>query len=507
MSTKMTGLPLRTLLDRDLYTAYGFERIAFVEGYRNFELDEVSIRGRFSRNISLAHPFVSSPMGTVTGLAIAVRAALNGGIGVLPSTFTPEEQRELVLYIKSLVIQPAITPIPFTLSLNDKIARALDTDYSNLPLTRDGSPQSEFIGTYEREDSDMRLANDQLRTRMVRRDASGVSLADIPMQDGLLDTAFLHNLMVKRGRRSLVVYNEKLWPMYLVTLKDLESNHSYRDATLDREGRLAVTCAVTKYDYEHPETLRVLIEAGADALVIDTARSSEKKVELTIQVIKQLRNELNRPCDIIAGNCASRQGARRLLELGVDGLRVGQGIGSICITPMANGVWMPQLTAVYECADEAREYGVPVCADGGLETNSDTLAVIAAGAQCVMFGSRFAGTHESPAKIVGDDWRKKRHIGMGSHEAWAESNRAIMHHSGTAIARPLVEEGAPIIVRVSGHVDRLFAEMSEGLLRSLHAIGIRNIPQSHNALWNYKGPYVILVDPSAFRVRGLHGGI
>ncbi len=419
---------------------------------------DVDTTARFTRSLSLAAPVVSANMDTVTEAPMAIAMARAGGIGVIHRFLSIEEQVLQVARVKraeALVIEDPFTITP-DLTLGEALNRMRSTGASGLVvIDEDRRPVGILTrrDTVLREDPSIAVARvmtpeDRLVVAPVGIDADA---AAVILRDARIEKL---PLIDADGRLA-----------GLITLRDLVQRKERPDATKDARGRLAVAAAIGVRG-DHLERAKALVDAGADALVLDIAHGH---MELALEAIGEVREWVGE-IDVIAGNVATAQGAEDLIAAGADAIKVGVGPGSVCSTRVVAGVGVPQFSAVAECAAACRASGVPLIADGGIRASGDVAKAIGAGADTVMVGNLFAGTEESPGMVVNRNGaRVKVFRGMASAGATAarravdgDAREALAHEDQTDFS-PIVPEGVEAVVPLRGDVASVVAELVGGL--------------------------------------------
>jgi IMP dehydrogenase len=363
---------------------------------------QADTRTRLSREIGLNIPILSSAMDTVTEADMAIVMAQLGGIGVLHRNLTVEEQCDAVRQVKRFESGMVVNPITIDpqASLADAQALMARHRISGIPVVeKDGR----LVGILTHRD--VRFAENprQPVSELMTRDNLATVKTGVSQDEA-------RRLLHQRRIEKLLVVDDAYRCVGLITVKDIEKAVTYPDATKDGAGRLRVAAATTVGDKGFDRTA-ALVDAEVDLIVIDTAHGHNRDVALAVERVKKLSNSVQ----VIAGNVATAEATRALIDAGADGVKVGIGPGSICTTRVVAGVGVPQLTAVMDCAAEAAKSGVPVIADGGLRTSGDLAKALAAGASTCMVGSLLAGTEEAPGETFLYQGRAyKSYRGMGS---------------------------------------------------------------------------------------------
>ncbi len=422
---------------------------------------ETDTRTQLTRNIALNIPIVSSAMDTVTEAHLAIGLAQQGGLGVIHKNMTIDRQAEEVDRVKRSESGMIVDPI--TIHPDQKIYEALDImkrfRISGVPVVRDGK----LVGILTNRDLRFENRHDLPIHEVMTKDP----LFTVPVGTTLEEAQKeLHKHRVEK----LLVVDKDFALKGLITVKDIQKKINYPTAAKDDLGRLRVAAAIGATG-DFLERAQELVKRKVDVLVIDTAHGHSERVMEAIVAIKR-----NLPgVDLIAGNVATFEGARDLVALGVDGVKVGIGPGSICTTRIVSGAGVPQITAIAECSRALRGTGVPLIADGGVKFSGDVTKAIAAGADSVMIGSLFAGTDESPGETILYQGRTfKAYRGMGSLGAMAEgsSDRYAQDGSGK-----LVPEGIEGRVASKGPLSELVYQLVGGLRSGMGYTGCRNIAE------------------------------
>jgi IMP dehydrogenase len=422
---------------------------------------QTDTRTWLTRKIALNIPVVSAAMDTVTESHLAIALAQQGGIGIVHRNMTVERQAEEVDRVKRSESGMIVDPV--TVEPEQKISDALDVmkryRISGVPVTKRGK----LVGILTNRDLrfetrfDLPIENVMTKENLITV-AVGTTLEEAE--------AILHQHRVEK----LLVVDEHYTLKGLITVKDIQKKLKYPNAAKDPQGRLRVGAALGSTG-DYLERAQELVNKKVDVLAIDSAHGHSGRVMEAILAVKRALPDV----ELIAGNVATLEGARDLIALGVDGIKVGIGPGSICTTRVVSGAGVPQITAIAECAKAARGAGVPVIADGGIKYSGDITKAIAAGADCVMIGSLFAGTEESPGETILYQGRTfKSYRGMGSLGAMPQgsSDRYAQDASGK-----LVPEGIEGRVPYKGILADLVYQLVGGLRAGMGYCGCSTIPE------------------------------
>ncbi|MDB5642901.1 MAG: guaB, partial [Hyphomicrobiales bacterium] len=448
--------------------ALTFDDVLLRPGHSTVMPSGVDLTTRFTRTINLNIPIVSSAMDTVTEARLAIAMAQAGGIGVIHRNLEPEEQAEEVRRVKrfesGMVVNP-ITIFPDE-TLGDALALMRHHGISGIPVVERGpdSKPGKLVGILT--NRDVRFADNpfqpvsELMTKKV-----------ITIREGMqLDEArrMLHQHRIEK----LLVVDDDYRCVGLITVKDMEKATLHPHACKDPKGRLRVAAASTVGDKGYDRAIQ-LIDAGVDCLVIDTAHGHSQHV---LDQVARIKREFGN-VSIVAGNIATGDGCKALIDAGADGVKVGIGPGSICTTRIVAGVGVPQLTAIIEAAEAARKAGVPVIADGGIKFSGDLAKAIAAGADSVMIGSLLAGTDESPGEVFLYQGRSfKAYRGMGSVGAMARGSADRYFQQDIKDSLKLVPEGIEGQVPYKGPVGAVLHQLAGGLRAAMGYVGGHTIP-------------------------------
>jgi IMP dehydrogenase len=444
--------------------AFAFDDVLLVPAYSTVLPAETDTRTKLTREIALNIPLVAAAMDTVTEAPMAIAMAQAGGIGVIHKNLTPEDQAAQVRRVKKF--ESGMVVNPMTIHPDQTLAdvRALQEQHriSGIPVVERDTNRLVGIIT----NRDVRFANDP-NTRvyeLMTRENLVTADADVTPADA---RALLHKHRIEK----LLVVDEAFRCVGLITVKDMEKAQANPNAVKDAMGRLRVAAA-TGVGEDGLRRATLLVEAEVDVIVVDTAHGHSGGVLRAIERIKRLSNSVQ----VVAGNIATPEGALALIEAGADAVKVGIGPGSICTTRIVAGVGVPQLTAVMESAAAARERGVPTIADGGVRSSGDIAKAIAAGADCVMMGSVFAGTDEAPGEVFLYQGRSyKSYRGMGSLGAMARGSADRYFQAEVSDKLKLVPEGVEGRVGYKGPVGAVLHQMVGGLRAAMGYTGSATI--------------------------------
>ncbi|MCA3727145.1 MAG: IMP dehydrogenase [Phenylobacterium sp.] len=440
-----------------------FDDVLLEPGASEVMPGQVDTTTRFTREINLNIPIVSSAMDTVTESRLAIAMAQAGGMGILHRNLTVEEQadqvREVKRYESGMVINPlTIHPDTTLREIREiKVRRRI----SGFPVVERGTGR--LVGMLT--NRDMRFeSGDEVPARALMTSENLITVREGCTQEEA------RNLLRRHKIERLIVVDDDNRAVGLITVKDMEKAQAHPSAAKDAQGRLLVGAASTVGDGGFERSM-ALVEAGADVVVIDTAHGHNADV---IRAVARLRREANR-VQIVAGNVATYDGARALIDAGADAVKVGIGPGSICTTRIVAGVGVPQLTAIADAARAARDTGVPVIADGGIKYSGDFAKALAMGAHAAMMGSAFAGTDEAPGEVFLYQGRSyKAYRGMGSLGAMANGS-ADRYFQKEVSALKLVPEGIEGQVAYKGPIGGVLHQMVGGLRAAMGYVGAADL--------------------------------
>jgi IMP dehydrogenase len=452
--------------------ALTFDDVLLKPGLSDTLPSEADIRSRITRTISLNIPIVASAMDTVTEAQMAIAMAQAGGIGVIHRNMEPEEQAAQVRQVKKFESGMVVNPLTIDPGATLADARNLmkENRISGIPVVERGAKgkPGKLVGILT--NRDVRFATD-LRQK----------IAELMTKDGLItvregvDQDEAKRLLHKHRIEKLLVVDSQYRCVGLITVKDMEKAVANPNACKDEQSRLRVAAATTVGDLGFQRT-EMLIEAGVDLVVVDTAHGHSKLVLAAVNRIKRLSNAVQ----VVAGNVATAEGAKALIDAGADSIKVGIGPGSICTTRIVAGVGVPQLTAVMDAVDAARASDTPVIADGGIKYSGDLAKALAAGADCAMIGSLLAGTDETPGEVFLYQGRSyKTYRGMGSVGAMARGSADRYFQQDIKDTLKLVPEGVEGQVPYKGAASTVLHQLAGGLRAAMGYVGAANLKELH----------------------------
>jgi IMP dehydrogenase len=470
-----------------------FDDVLLVPASSEILPGETDVSSRVTKEISVRIPILSSAMETVTEGRLAIAVAQAGGIGVIHRNLTPEQQADQVAQVKKFESGMVVNPVTIhpSATLADALELMAQHKISGIPVVepaRNGSRDGKLVGILTNRDvrfaTNMRQAVSELMTRDKL----------ITVKEGV-DRDEAKRLLHQNRIEKLVVVDDDYRCIGLITVKDIEKAQKYPHACKDEQGRLRAAAA-TSVGQDGFERTERLIAAGCDLIVVDTAHGHSARVLDAVNRIKRLSNRVQ----VMAGNVATADGAKALIDAGADAVKVGIGPGSICTTRIVAGVGVPQLTAILDAVDEAQKRGVPVIADGGIKYSGDIVKALAAGADCVMVGSLLAGTDESPGETYLYQGRTyKAYRGMGSVGAMARGSADRYFQQEVKDQLKLVPEGIEGQVPYKGPVGAVLHQLVGGLRAGMGYVGAANLTDLRNRA------RFIRISPAAARESHTHG--
>jgi len=441
--------------------AITFDDVLLIPGKSDFVPSQADTSTKLTDNISINIPIVSAAMDTVTEAALAIALAQEGGIGIIHKNLSIEAQKREVSKVKRS--EHGVILDPVTLSPKEPVRRAqelmAEQNVSGIPIVEG----KKLVGILTRrdlkflKDYSVEISAVMTKTNLV----TGPAGTTLEQAKEILQKHKVEKLLLVNGKGELAG---------LITMRDIDRVQEYPRAAKDQRGRLRVGAAVSVHDYERIETL---IAADVDVICVDTAHGHSQNVIDTVKKIKK-----SYKIDVIAGNIATAEAARDLIEAGADAVKVGIGPGAICTTRVISGVGVPQISAIMDCAAAANKLGIPVIADGGIRQSGDITKAIAAGASSVMIGSLFAGLKESPGQLVIYKGRQfKEYRGMGSLGAMVKGSAERYGQSSQTEVSKLVPEGVEGRVPYRGTLSEFVYQLVGGLRAGMGYCGAHNVAE------------------------------
>jgi IMP dehydrogenase len=446
-----------------IHTALSFDDVLIKPAQSSVLPNEATTLTNITKNIKLAIPLISSAMDTVTEYKVAISMAQSGGLGIIHKNMSIQEQADQVKWVKRYETGMVVNPV--TISPDKTLLDALNLmkaeNISGIPVVEDSS--NKLVGILT--NRDVRFATDD--TQLIKELMTSKNLITV---NDAVNTTEAKNLLHKHRIEKLIVVDNEYRCTGLITVKDIEKSQLYPNATKDNKGSLRVGAAIGVGD-EAIKRAKQLIAVGVDVLVVDTAHGHSDKVLSTVQEIKKITK-----VDIIAGNVATKEATKALIDAGADCVKVGIGPGSICTTRIVAGIGVPQFSAILECAVEAKKAGIAVIGDGGIKYSGDIAKAIGAGAKAVMVGSLFAGTDESPGEVYLFKGRSyKSYRGMGSIGAMARGSADRYFQEEIKETMKLVPEGVEGRVPYKGPLEPIVHQLVGGLKSSMGYTGSKDI--------------------------------
>ena len=452
--------------------ALTFDDVLLQPGLSDVLPSEADVRSRITRDIAVNIPILASAMDTVTEAHMAIAMAQAGGIGVIHRNLEPDHQAAQVRQVKKFESGMVVNPLTIgpDATLADALSLMKDYGISGIPVVEGanaGKP-GKLVGILT--NRDVRFATDPRQKVYELMTKEGL----VTVSEGVGQEEAKRLLHQHRIEKLLVV-DDKYRCVGLITVKDIEKAVTYPNACKDEQGRLRVAAATTVGDAGFRRT-EGLIDAGVDLVVVDTAHGHSKHVLAAVTRIKRLSNAVQ----VVAGNIATADGAKALIDAGADAIKVGIGPGSICTTRIVAGVGVPQLTAIMDAVSAARKSGTPVIADGGIKYSGDLAKALAAGADVAMVGSLLAGTDETPGEVFLFQGRSyKSYRGMGSVGAMARGSADRYFQQDIKDNLKLVPEGIEGQVPYKGPVGNVLHQLTGGLRAAMGYVGAKNMAELH----------------------------
>jgi len=450
----------------DFPEALTFDDVLLVPARSAVLPGETDTKTRLTKSIELGIPVMSAAMDTVTESRLAIAMAQHGGIGVIHKNMTPESQAGEVRKVKKFESGMVVNPV--TITPDKRLADALhlmaEHKISGIPVVERGTDKLVGILTHR----DVRFANDPRQP-----------VAELMTKENLVTVGenVSHDeakrLLHKRRIEKLIVVDKDYRCVGLITVKDMEKAQNFPNACKDERGRLRVAAA-TGVGEDGLRRAELLFDAGVDVLVVDTAHGHSEGVLKAVERVRKLSNYTQ----VVAGNVATRDGAKALVDAGADAIKVGIGPGSICTTRVVAGVGVPQMTAILETVEACRKQGIPVISDGGIKFSGDLAKALAAGASVAMIGALFAGTDEAPGDVYLYEGRSyKSYRGMGSLGAMARGSADRYFQQEVSDSLKLVPEGIEGQVPYKGPIATVVHQLVGGLRAALGYTGNKTIAE------------------------------
>ena len=450
-------------MGRKIYDSLTFDDVLLKPASTSILPKNVNTKTLLTKSVSLEIPIISAAMDTVTESQMAIAMAQSGGIGSIHKNMKIEEQMDEVRKVKKF--ESGIVVNPVTISKDKKLKDALDlmlkNKISGIPVVE---KNNKLVGILTNRDVRF-FSNSEIKVEdlMTKKNLQTVR-ENVDMEKA---KQILHKFRIEK----LIVVDKDYKCVGLITVKDIEKARKYPNACKDTKGRLRVAAAVDAGD-KGVERAEGLIEVDTDVLILDTAHGHSKNVIDTVKKIKKKSNYTQ----VIAGNIATKEGAKALIDVGADAIKVGIGPGSICITRMVAGVGVPQLTAILEVSEIAKKSNIPLIADGGIKYSGDIAKAVAAGADTIMIGSLLAGTDESPGDVYLYQGRSyKSYRGMGSIPAMLKGSAERYFQDVNIDIQKLIPEGVEGQVPYKGQVSMVLNQLIGGLRSSMGYTGNENI--------------------------------
>jgi IMP dehydrogenase len=457
----------------NLVEALTFDDVLIKPGLSEVMPSEVDIRSRITRSISVNMPIIASAMDTVTEAQMAIAMAQAGGIGVIHRNLEPEQQAAQVRQVKKFESGMVVNPltIPPDATLADALQMMANNHISGIPVVEGGGngKAGKLVGILT--NRDVRFADNPLQqiSELMTKDRLVTVREGVSQEEA-------KRLLHQRRIEKLLVVDDQYRCVGLITVKDIEKAVTNPNACKDEQGRLRVASATTVGDKGFART-EALIDAGVDLVVVDTAHGHSKMVLAAVSRIKKKSNKVQ----VVAGNVATSEGAKALIDSGADAIKVGIGPGSICTTRIVAGVGVPQLTAVMDSVEEAKKSNTPVIADGGIKYSGDLAKALAAGADVAMVGSLLAGTDETPGEVFLYQGRSyKTYRGMGSVGAMARGSADRYFQQDIKDTLKLVPEGVEGQVPYKGAAATVLHQLAGGLRAAMGYTGAKTIAEFHD---------------------------
>ncbi|MBN9064879.1 MAG: IMP dehydrogenase [Rhizobiales bacterium 65-9] len=461
---------MAVIVEKTIREAYTFDDMLLRPGRSEVLPSETDIRSRLTRRIDLRIPIIASAMDTVTEARMAIAMAQAGGLGVIHRNLDPEAQADEVRKVKRFESGMVVDPLTIFPDETLADARALMQrhGFSGFPVVERGANghNGKLVGILT--NRDVRFASNPAQpvSELMTKDRLITVREDVTQDEA---RRLLHQFRIEK----LIVVDEHYRCVGLLTVKDMENQVAHPNACKDEQGRLRVAAASTTGDKGFARS-QMLIDAGCDVIVIDTAHGHSVSVLESVSRVKKLSNAVQ----VVAGNVATAEGTQALIDAGADAVKIGIGPGSICTTRMVAGVGVPQLTAIMDSAEVALKADVPCIADGGIKFSGDLAKALAAGAEVAMVGSLLAGTEETPGETFLWQGRSyKSYRGMGSVGAMARGSADRYFQADIRDTMKLVPEGIEGQVPFKGPVANVVHQLAGGLRASMGYVGAKDLKE------------------------------
>jgi IMP dehydrogenase len=467
-----------------VFDAITFDDVLLIPSRSDFIPSDADTRTRLTRGIDINIPLVSAPMDTVTESALAIALAQEGGIGIIHKNLSVEEQAREVEKVKrsenGVIVDPITLPpsatigqarqlmreynvsgIPIVDSVNGKTHAAAQPLIEGATRLKDYKSSPRVVGILTKRDLKYQEDDSRLISDVMTRENLVTAQEDVELEEA-------EKILYRAKVEKLLLVDKNGGLAGLVTMRDIDKHHQYPHASKDKRGRLRVGGATGVLDFARVEAL---INAEVDVITVDTAHGHSKNV---IETVKQIKAKYD--IQVIAGNVATSEGAKDLIDAGADAVKVGIGPGAICTTRIVSGVGVPQISAIFNAVKVAEAAGVPVIADGGIRHSGDITKAVAAGASACMMGSLFAGLAESPGELVIHQGRQyKTYRGMGSLGAMIRGSGDRYGQAGVKKLNKLVPEGVEGLVPYRGPLSEFVYQLVGGLKAGMGYCGTRTI--------------------------------